>query len=528
MAAEHVVAVDLARVFRNPNGTGLVRTLAWGDYVEVVEIAQDHIKVKTTGFTERSDGSIQPGQEIGFIRPSKSSRIRPRDVVKPRDQNDVLKINFVDVQQGDGTVIETPQGKVVLVDGGDNQLFARYLANRYRGTTVDNPREIECIVVSHGDADHFVGLTRIFTSEQEAFDPDEGWKRIFISPNRVYHNGLVKRPTGVPTADSLGASVKVGKQRIITGLVDSLFDVGDDQMNEPFRRWKAALAANNQRRLARNRGPIAFRRLAHGDDDAFDFLRAENIEVKVLAPIPTTVDGLSGLRFLGEPVKGPRIGHPGGQPRKRFSGESTSHTINGHSIVLRLEYGGFHVLLAGDLNEESEEELLRAHQRGEIDLTSEVFKAPHHGSDDFSVDFLRAVSPVISVISSGDENARKEYIHPRATLVGALGKHSRLDEPVIFITEMVAFFHDEGVVTPESHLMVDGRPVIRNGEVVRVEKPRSRFYAFRRTAFGLVKIRTDGRRLLVNTDSGNLQMKESYAYTLDPAGVPTPTRVMQA
>ena len=40
----------------------------------------------------------------------------------------MLKVNFVDVQQGDGAVIESPDGKVILIDGGDNQLFARYLA----------------------------------------------------------------------------------------------------------------------------------------------------------------------------------------------------------------------------------------------------------------------------------------------------------------------------------------------------------------------------------------------------------------
>ena len=521
MAAEHVVAVDLARVFKSSNGKGLIRTLAWGDYVEVLEITQDHVKVKTVGFTELSDGSIQPGEQVGFIKPPQSSGIQPQDVVKPRAANDVLKVNFVDVQQGDATVIETPQGKVILVDGGDNQLFARYLANRYRDTTRDIPREIECIVVSHGDADHFQGLTRIFRSEREKFDPDELWKRLFVSPNRVFHNGLVKRPSGVATADSLGASVEIDEERLITGLVDNLLDVADDQMNTPFRAWKAALRTNNERRAARGQQPIAFRRLARGDDDAFDFLRTENIDVEVLGPIPTTINGVSGLRFLGEPVKGPRVGHPSRQPRKRFTGESTSHTINGHSIVLRLKYGGFRFLLAGDLNEESEEELLREHQSGVIDLTAEVFKVPHHGSDDFSVDFVKAVSPVVSVISSGDESARKEYIHPRATLIGALGRHSRLDEPVIFVTEMVAFFNDEGFVIPEAH-------VDKNGQLVPVEKPRSRFYAFRRTAFGLVKIRTDGRRLLVNTDSGNMSMKETYAYGLDQAGAPTPARVRQA
>ena len=75
---------------------------------------------------------------------------------------------------------------------------------------------------------------------------------------------------------------------------------------------------------------------------------------------------------------------------------------------------------------------------------SEVFKVPHHGSADFSGAMFQAVSPVVSIVSSGDESAQKEYIHPRATLVGALGKWSRVPEPLIFVTELVAFFNVEG------------------------------------------------------------------------------------
>ena len=88
---------------------------------------------------------------------------------------------------------------------------------------------------------------------------------------------------------------------------------------------------------------------------------------------------------------------------------------------------------------------------------------PHHGSADFSGAFLQAVSPVVSVVSSGDENARKEFIHPRATLVGALGKYSRLEEPLVFVTELVAFFQVENMVSPECHKMKDGAAVIRDG-----------------------------------------------------------------
>ena len=48
-------------------------------------------------------------------------------------------------------------------------------------------------------------------------------------------------------------------------------------------------------------------------------------------------------------------------------------------------------------------------------------KAPHHGSADFDFSALKHMGPVVSLISSGDEHAGKEHIHPRTTLV-MLGK----------------------------------------------------------------------------------------------------------
>ncbi len=74
---------------------------------------------------------------------------------------------MVDVQQGDGLVIETPSGKIMLVDGGDNELFARHVAARYayRRATASQPLEVEAILVTHGDADHFDGLNELRRSE---------------------------------------------------------------------------------------------------------------------------------------------------------------------------------------------------------------------------------------------------------------------------------------------------------------------------------------------------------------------------
>jgi len=516
MAIQCVINVDLASVYDKSSAQGrqLLTTLAWGDSVEVVEVTGAHLRVKTVKFETKPDGSILPVRTEAFIVPPKSARkpdgtkLTPADVVIPRKNNTVLKVNFVDVQQGDGTVIESPDGKIILVDGGDNQLFARYLAARFRGTSKEKPKAIDCILVTHGDADHFAGLIEIFQSEKNK----EPKKRLFIAPRRVYHNGLVKRPSqrdGQTTRDKelLGPAEEIAGETILTGLVESLLDVPDEELNKHFKDWKKALMAWNER------SEIEFRRLSYGADEAFDFFKSSGLEISVLGPFLTEKGGVTGLKFLGNPPKGPRIGHESlSLGEKEFKGFSASHTINGHSVVFRLRYGGFSYLFSGDLNDESSRVLARKHQQGEINIRSEVFKVPHHGSADFSGAFFQMVAPIISVVSSGDESARKEYIHPRATLMGALGRHSRVNEPLIFVTELVAFFNVEGWAR-----LTDKQKDQERGE----------FFSFSRTAYGIVKSRTDGNRMLVYTDSGKSDMKEAYAYILDENGLPVPSPVVK-
>lgn len=530
MAARHLINVDLAKI-TVPASNGQkaeTRLLAWGDEVEVVRVTSDHVEVKVTIFHPEEDGSIKPARVSGFITPGKSSGIKPSEIVIEKKDSRILKIDFVDVQQGDGSVIESPRGKVVLIDGGDNQLFSRYLANRFRGTSEAKPREIDCIMVTHGDADHFQGLIKIH--ESETLERLSKWKRLFIHPQRVYHNGLVKRPSENPNGtkrkeqEMLGATKVVkdpetGKDiTIIKGLETNLLEVDDQEMNKPFKDWKRAL------KTYKKRGPIKFRRLKQGDD-AFDFLEEEGIKVKVLGPILTA----GGLKFLGKPPKGPRVGQESLQLEgHEFKGFSASHTINGHSIIFKLNYGKFNFLFTGDLNDEAGRVLARQHNEGRINLQSEVFKVPHHGSADFSGAFIQAAAPVISVVSSGDESARKEYIHPRATIMGALGKYSRVEEPLIFVTELVAFFELEGLVSPECHVIKDGKAVIKDGEAQLVKKPGKKFFAFSRAAFGIVMVRTDGERLLVYTNSGQSTLKEAYAYCMDEFGKPKPIPVRKA
>jgi len=508
----HVIDADLARVFAtSAEKAPLLTLLGWGDEVELVSEAADGFNVRLPLFTRLPDGSVRPSTVDGFIKkPKKGPALL--EVAK----NKVLKVDFVDIQQGDASVIQTPQGRVILIDGGDNQLFARYLANRFRGSTAKAPRKIDCILVSHGDADHFLGLTELHKSETDKRLRDEQpWKQIFIHPERVYHNGLVKRPTkDIETLQQLGKSVPVNGENFIIGLEDDLLRDGlEPEMNAPFKAWRKALEGY------RKRGPIEFVRLEKGSDSHFQFLEGENIEVKVLGPLTRQVDGKTALHFLGTPSNAPRLEEDGtlDVDKKKAGSPSVSHTINGHSVVLHLKYGNFRFLFAGDLNEEAEQNLLDEHKAGNLDLTADVFKVPHHGSADFNPDFLAAVAPVASVVSSGDETKKKEFIHPRANLMGALGRHSRIKEPLVFVTEMVAFFEVVGQCVPKE--------ISLRGKAIKPENMPKTFFAFQRAAFGIVMVRTDGERLFIYTNSAMDKMKETYAFKLSAGKKVTPVEV---
>jgi hypothetical protein len=73
--------------------------------------------------------------------------------------------------------------------------------------------------------------------------------------------------------------------------------------------------------------------------------------------------------------------------------------------------------------------------------------------------------------------------------------------------------------------MEKGVAVVRDGQAILDPKARKPFFAFSRTAFGIVMVRTDGKRLLVYTNSGQVALKEAYAYLIGEDGKPRPVKV---
>jgi competence protein ComEC len=87
---------------------------------------------------------------------------------------------------------------------------------------------------------------------------------------------------------------------------------------------------------------------------------------------------------------------------------------NANSIVARLDYGSFSMLLAGDAEDQTEHRLLTK----DLNLEAPVLKVSHHGSKYASTaDFLKRVKPEIAIISCGAWN---RYGHPAQSVLDRL------------------------------------------------------------------------------------------------------------
>lgn len=92
--------------------------------------------------------------------------------------------------------------------------------------------------------------------------------------------------------------------------------------------------------------------------------------------------------------------------------------LNNYSVIIKIVHGGNSFLVTGDCETTEESEFL---SRG-CDLSADVLKAGHHGSDTSnSSEWLQAVSPDYAVISCGLDNS---YGHPDDDTLARIKKYA--------------------------------------------------------------------------------------------------------
>ena len=80
----------------------------------------------------------------------------------------ILKVTFLDISQGDSQVIQTPDGRVIVIDGGQS---ATHYSPFDAGKEVVIPylesqgvKKIDVVVATHPDYDHTGGLIAVLNS----------------------------------------------------------------------------------------------------------------------------------------------------------------------------------------------------------------------------------------------------------------------------------------------------------------------------------------------------------------------------
>ena len=187
---------------------------------------------------------------------------------------------------------------------------------------------------------------------------------------------------------------------------------------------------------------------------------------------------------------------------------------------MRLDYGRVRVLLTGDLNSESQNLILETFSGDRLQFQCDVAKSCHHGSEDVSFAFLQAMTPAVTVISSGDAEGHDQ---PRRRIVAASGASGHLtvqnDEiitPLVYSTELarsVSLGSPSAVVFKDANNQtqrLDGAAL----EAAQVEylerlpgalRPRKGQRTLKGACvvagliYGLVNVRTDGETILTAT-----------------------------
>ena len=430
-----------------------VQHLLWGDWLKPLGPVQgEWIEVRARG-------------ETGWMH---------RDDIQ---ENRLLEVNFVDIGQGDGCLLVTPEDKFILIDAGEGDNMYRFLRWRFGG--FKERFTFESAVITHPDQDHYRGFEPLFEAANLHFET-------------VFHNGIVERNE----KETLGPRTETGRLRYLTDVIcdrEALKTI----IGNPEKTGK---------RIYPNLLKTAFESGRVGD---MRMLCAEDAFVPGYGP-----DKALSMRVLGPvPEKG-----PAGERWLRWFG-SVGETKNGHSVILQVRYGLVTLMLGGDLNSASEkyllehytgldpepksaveeEMLVRAARRT---FAADIAKACHHGSGDFSELYLQTVDAAATVLSSGDN---EPYSHPRPDALGALGKYGRGLRPLIFSTEL-ARSAKENIKHPYQ-LRVRIKALVEALALAETESQRNVIQKKLDTeisklersiaVYGMINLRTDGQKVVL-------------------------------
>jgi beta-lactamase superfamily II metal-dependent hydrolase len=481
---------------------------------------------------------------------------------KLTDQS-IMCVWQIDCGQGDAAIVRLPDGRYGAIDLGPGRYgkfgtnsartavdFLKWIAFqdnnwRFEGANKQAPFHLDWIVLTHPDEDH-IGAGQDFAKKLGKY-----W-----SVGTVYHPGVARFKGKDAKEFDASATTEKGKlgfsqlgdisgkseKKLFLGtMIDGWGDVGKYLTTTSTRSWK--LGGNYGKILKALHGEKGksvekLQRLSHKSDGAA--LGDSNVDVKILGPIEEedTLSGKPALRYLDNNKVG-----------GFYDLNGPSLTRNGHSVVLRFDYDEVRIMMTGDLNFKSQALLQKKWDASEFKC--HVAKACHHGSDDISWKFLRAMSPLATMFSSGDQET---HVHPRALILGLSGGLSTpmkwnkpdgsggsnvvkqtydgfteetLFTPLLYSTELsrsVSLRTDMKAYT--KHKNDDGsdrfeaveNTYLKGKRAGEKEVPLENVHVADRITYGLINLRTDGKTIMMAVmEEGNRNKPEFHVEKFRPS-----------
>ncbi|HEX8492748.1 MAG TPA: ComEC/Rec2 family competence protein [Pyrinomonadaceae bacterium] len=269
-----------------------------------------------------------------------------------------MRVHVLDVGQGDSILIISPEGKVALIDAGDQTKGKSVVEalKRY------NVQQIDYLIATHAHPDHIGGMDDVIKSTKVL---------------NVLHNDIP--PPEAATSEAAKTEGDAKKQGQKTAAA---------KKPAPKKQGKSTelptVKAYNEYKSTVEQSGAQFKKI--GPDEKIDL--GGGAILTVIAPQPPL--------FTREQMK------------------AGGNEMNANSIVMRLDYGEFSLLLAGDAEAQTEDRLTNK----ELNLAAKVLKVAHHGSKYASSEnFLKRVQPEAAIISTSEFN---RYGHPAPAVLERL------------------------------------------------------------------------------------------------------------
>lgn len=458
-----------------------IQHLIFGDYISLLpDEGQDRPLVEGNWVKVRSRG------ETGWIKKEQVQKRR------------ILEVNFVDIGQGDGCHIVTPDDEHIIVDAGQEDNMCRFLSWRFNLRKSGNHMNNMTAIITHPDQDHYKGFGPLFSSGQLSF-------------KRIYHNGIVERANDPDSV--LGAMEQEGSKKYLLDLRED-DDAMRSLLNDPDKRFRKNYPKILHEAMTNPvNSDLKFSMLHRGVGFVPGFEADKELSLEVLGPVVEKGDsGQKRLRYM--------VNH--------------GKTKNGHSVILKVTIGKLRILLGGDLNSEAEEYLMnqysgkavgklrrkikrqtdpekrKAFEREMDDIInrvkgvfqSDIAKACHHGSRHFTIEYLKSVNPIATVISSGDDES---HGHPRPEAIGAYGRYGRGERPLVFSTEL-ARSHKEIIKKPyqlrrsiQHYARLIDEETDKKKKALLRKKLEEQLENIERSVavYGMINVRTDGEKVII-------------------------------